>query len=129
MAQSLGFSDGLFYTPGTSYEDVWAPELSHFCTTEMKQWEQVVRERFVLRKIPDWQGRPMYTEERMFTYLQQFERDFSTSKAKIIDATEGGAAKLGTTVMSLAEAISQFCQQPLPVVDRGASAPAWESQR
>ena len=59
----------------------------------MKQWEQIVRERFILRKIPDYQGVPMYTEERLFTYLQQFERDFANTKARVIDATEGGAAK------------------------------------
>jgi hypothetical protein len=74
----------------------------------MKQWEQIARERFILRKIPDHQGRPMYTEERLFTYLQQFERDFATSKAKIIDATEGGAAKRGTVVMKLAEVIDSL---------------------
>ncbi|HMB95956.1 MAG TPA: 6-hydroxymethylpterin diphosphokinase MptE-like protein, partial [Tepidisphaeraceae bacterium] len=32
IGQDLGFSDGLCYTPGTSYEDVWRPELSRFCT-------------------------------------------------------------------------------------------------
>ena len=90
VGQDLGFSDGLCYTPGTSYEDVWRPELSRFCTVEMKQWEQIVRERFILRRIPDQQGRPMYTEERLFTYLQQFERDFLQQQARVIDATEGG---------------------------------------
>ena len=112
VGQDLGFSDGLCYTAGTSYEDVWRPELSRFCTLEMKQWEQIVRERFILRQIPDYQGRPMYTEERLFTYLQQFERDFMRTKTKIIDATEGGAAKRGTTVMTLAEASQQFCTGP-----------------
>ena len=28
VGQDLGFSDGLCYAPGTSYEDVWRPELS-----------------------------------------------------------------------------------------------------
>ena len=70
---SLGFSDGLCYSPGTSYEDVWRPELGPFCSVEMKQWDQIVRERFILRRVPDYQGRPMYTEERLFSYLQQFE--------------------------------------------------------
>jgi hypothetical protein len=105
VGQDLGFSDGLCYSPGTSYDDVWRPELSRFCTVEMKQWEQIARERFILRRIPDHQGRPMYTEERLFTYLQQFERDFAKSKATIIDATEGGAAKRGAKVMTLAEVI------------------------
>ena len=93
LGQDLGFSDGLCYAPGTSYEDVWRPEFGRFCTPEMKQWDQIVRERFILRRIPDYQGRSMYTEERLFTYLQQFERDFLQSKRTIIDATEGGAAR------------------------------------
>ena len=118
VGQDLGFSDGMYYTPGTSYEDVWRPELSRFCSVEMKQWEQIVRERFILRRIPDQQGRPMYTEERLFTYLQQFERDFLRSKSRVIDATEGGAAKRGATVMTLADAALEYCKTPLrPVND------------
>ncbi len=113
IGQDLGFSDGLCYTPGTSYEDVWRPELSEFCTVEMKQWEQIVRDRPILRQIPDYQGLPMYTEERLFTYLQQFERDFGRTETRIIDATEGGALKRGATNMALASAIREFCTQPL----------------
>jgi hypothetical protein len=113
VGQDLGFSDGLCYAPGTSYEDVWRPELGRFCTVEMKQWEQIVRERFILRRIPDFEGRPMYTEERLFTYLQQFERDFGGSKARIIDATEGGAAKRGATPMKLADVLETYCREPL----------------
>jgi hypothetical protein len=126
VGQDLGFSDGLYYSPGTSYDDVWRPEFGRFCTPEMKQWEQIVRERPILRKIPDQAGRPMYTEERLFTYLQQFERDFSQTKTQIIDCTEGGAAKLGTTVMSLAEATSRFCQSPLDEVKRDHAKPDWD---
>jgi len=114
IGQDLGFSDGLCYTPGTSYEDVWRPELSEFCTVEMKQWEQIVRDRQILRQIPDYQGRPMYTEERLFTYLQQFERDFGRTKRGVIDATEGGALKRGAMVKTLAAALQEFCTQPLP---------------
>lgn len=113
VGQDLGFSDGLCYAPGTSYEDVWRPELSRFCTVEMKQWEQIVRERFILRRIPDSEGRAMYTEERLFTYLQQFERDFAGSRARIIDATEGGAAKRGAMPMKLADVLETYCREPL----------------
>jgi hypothetical protein len=126
VGQDLGFSDGLCYTPGTSYEDVWRPELSRFCTVEMKQWEQIVRERFILRRIPDYEGRPMYTEERLFTYLQQFERDFANTKARVIDATEGGAAKRGTKPMKLADAIEQFCAAPLPKVSDDHPGLQWD---
>jgi hypothetical protein len=115
VGQDLGFSDGLCYSPGTSYEDVWRPEVGRFCSMEMKQWDQIVRERFILRKIPDYQGRPMYTEERLFTYLQQFESDFARSSRRIIDASEGGAAKRGATAMPLAAALREYCVEPLEV--------------
>lgn len=113
IGQDLGFSDGLCYTPGTSYEDVWQPELSRFCTLEMKQWEQIVRDRKILRRIPDIHGNPMYTEQRLFTYLQQFERDFARTTHTVIDATEGGAFKRGATVMTLSDAIARHCTKPV----------------
>ncbi len=118
VGQDLGFGDGLCYAPGTSHEDVWRPELGRFCTVENKQWEQIVRDRPILRQVPDHQGRPMYTEERLFTYLQQFERDFAKAGRTIVDATEGGAAKRGATPMPLAEAIRRYCREPLPAVKR-----------
>ena len=126
VGQDLGFSDGLCYAPGTSYDDVWRPELSRFCTVEMKQWEQIVRERFILRKIPDYQGVPMYTEERLFTYLQQFERDFANTKSRVIDATEGGAFKRGALSMKLADAIKQYCAAPLPATPDDYPGLQWD---
>ncbi|HEV8377585.1 MAG TPA: 6-hydroxymethylpterin diphosphokinase MptE-like protein [Tepidisphaeraceae bacterium] len=113
VGQDLGFSDGLAYTPGTSYEDVWRPELGRFCTMEMKQWEHIARERPILRKIPDVAGRAMYTEQRLFSYLQQFERDFATTKARVIDASEGGALKRGAEVKTFAEVLEKFGVQGL----------------
>jgi len=121
VGQDLGFGDGLAYSPGTNIDDVWQPELGRFCSVEMKQWEFIARDRHILRKVPDVQGRPMYTEERLFTYLQHFERDFLRTKTRIIDATEGGARKRGTQVMPLAEAIREFCTAPLPTIASNAS--------
>jgi hypothetical protein len=115
IGQDLGFSDGLCYAPGTSYEDVWRPELSRFNTLEMKQWEQIVRDRNILRRIPDYQGRPTYTEERLFTYLQHFERDFAKTKSRVIDATEGGVMKRGATCMRLIDALNEYCREPFGV--------------
>jgi hypothetical protein len=129
VGQDLGFSDGLCYAPGTSYEDVWRPELSRFCTMEMKQWEHIVRDRRILRRIPDVEGRPMYTEERLYTYLQQFERDFLKSGRTIIDATEGGALKRGSRPMPLAEAIEQYCGQPLSPVPADHPGLGWQRVR
>jgi hypothetical protein len=67
----------------------------------------------------------MYTEERLFTYLQQFERDFLRSKRTIIDATEGGAAKRGTTAMPLREAIERFCTTRFEIDLADHPGPDW----
>lgn len=118
VGQDLGFSDGLCYTPGTSYEDVWRPDLNRFCTVETKQWEQIIRDKPILRRIPDVHGNPMYTEERLYAYLQQFERDFLQSKSMVIDCTEGGAYKRGSTPMKLADALEKYCS---PKISRQVS--------
>ena len=53
----------------------------------------------------------MYTEERLYTYLQQFERDFLQTSTRVIDATEGGVRKRGTEVMTFAGAIERYCRE------------------
>ena len=108
VGQDLGFVDGLYYKPGTAIHETWGVELSRFNTLETKEWERIVRSRTILRKIPDIHGHPMYTEEQFFVYLQQFERDFAACRARVIDATEGGAKKQGVTLMTLREAIDQM---------------------
>ena len=55
----------------------------------------------------------MYTEQRLLTYLRQFEKDFSESRARVIDATEGGAQKAHTRPMTLSDALEQFCPNPM----------------
>lgn len=110
VGQDLGFSDGLAYAPGTSYDDVWRAETGRFVSFEMKQWEHIARDRAALRRLPDWHGVPTYTEQRLFSYLQQFERMFACSAVRVIDATEGGVAKKGADPMTLAEAVAMFCR-------------------
>ena len=115
IGQDLGFSEGLAYAPGTSYDELWRPELGRFNTVEMLQWQRIVRDRQILRRVPDYRGRPTYTEERLYTYLQQFERDFAKSNRAIIDATEGGVAKRGVRNTTLADALNEFCTEPLGI--------------
>ncbi|MEM8873397.1 MAG: 6-hydroxymethylpterin diphosphokinase MptE-like protein [Planctomycetota bacterium] len=121
VGQDLGFSDGIYYLPGTAHESVWNSELGRFASVEMRQWERIVRDRAILRKTVDVHGRPIYTEPRMITYLQQFEADFAECRATIVDATEGGVAKRFTTPMPLAEALTKYCTKPLPKADPNLS--------
>jgi hypothetical protein len=127
--QDLGFVDGLYYKPGTAIHETWGVELGRFNSLETKEWERIVRSRQILRKIPDIHGHPMYTEEQFFVYLQQFERDFATTRERgirVIDATEGGAKKQHVEVMKLREAIDQFCEKP-EARSQEPEVPAWKT--
>jgi len=120
--QDLGFSDGLYYCPGTAIHQVWAGELSAFNTLEMMEWQRIARHRSHLRKTTDVHGRPIYSDEQMMTYLRQFERDFAAAPQVIIDATEGGMAKAHTTQATLADALAQHATtelDALPLADVG----------
>ncbi|HKQ49358.1 MAG TPA: 6-hydroxymethylpterin diphosphokinase MptE-like protein [Phycisphaerae bacterium] len=113
VGQDLAFGGHCYYTPGVAMHRAWAPELGRFTTLEMKEWERIARHRAILRKVKDINGRDIYTDDQMFTYLEQFERDFAKSAARVIDATEGGARKAGTTIMKLADAAGQFCRSTI----------------
>ncbi|XOV76723.1 MAG: motility associated factor glycosyltransferase family protein [Phycisphaerales bacterium] len=110
IGQDLGFTDGQYYASGAAIHDVWAPELNAFRTIEMFEWERIARGKTKLIERTDHLGRPIYTDQQMATYLAQFEREFSAdvdAGRTIIDATEGGVAKRGTTASTLAEALEQ----------------------
>ena len=121
IGQDLGFSDGLYYCPGTAIHEVWANELSPFNTLEMMEWKRIGRQKAHLKKIEDVHGKPIYVDDQMLTYLQQFERDFAAADQTIIDATEGGAPKQHTKRMPLAAALAEHATRdrpPLPLPDR-----------
>ncbi|MEL7087373.1 MAG: 6-hydroxymethylpterin diphosphokinase MptE-like protein, partial [Planctomycetota bacterium] len=121
IGQDLGFSDGLYYAPGTAVHQVWDCELNPFNTIEMMEWQRVVRMRSHLQKFEDVHGRPIYSDEQMVTYLKQFERDFADAEAAgqtVIDATEGGMPKQHTARMAFAEAIEKYATRPVPNLPR-----------
>ena len=121
IGQDLGFSDGLYYCPGTVIHDVWAPELGQFNTLEMMEWQRIVRHRGALERVEDVHGQTIFTDEQMTTYLKQFERDFLRASQTIVDATEGGVPKEHTRRMSLADALAEYATrptQPVPLPDR-----------
>ena len=113
VGQDLGFTDNVYYSPGMAIHKTWRPEYNRFCTVEMKEWERIVRNRNTLRQVEDIHGEKIYTDEQMFTYLQQFERDFAQCPAEVIDATEGGVLKQFCTTMSLKEAAEKYCKKPI----------------
>lgn len=116
IGQDLGFSDGLYYCPGTAIHDVWGPELNAFNTLEMMEWQRIARHKGNLHRLEDIHGRPIYSDEQMLTYLKQFERDFASAKEAVIDATEGGLPKEHTQRMTLAEALAKHATRPVPIL-------------
>ncbi|MBI1335809.1 MAG: DUF115 domain-containing protein [Phycisphaera sp.] len=121
IGQDLGFSDGLYYCPGTAIHDVWANELGPFNTLEMMEWQRIVRHRAHLQKLEDVHGKAIYSDEQMLTYLKQFERDFATAPQKVIDATEGGLPKKYIATMTLSDALREFATKPKPAIPAGQS--------
>ena len=113
VGQDLGFTNNVYYSPGTALHATWRAELGRFCTIEMKEWERILRHRKMLHRVQDIHGRAMYTDEQMFTYLQQFEKDFAACPATVIDATEGGVVKQGCTIMPFAEAMERYGKGPI----------------
>jgi hypothetical protein len=119
IGQDLGFSDGLYYAPGTAIHDVWAPELGPFTSVEFMEFTRIMRHRRHLSRHTDIHGRPIYSDEQMVTYLKQFERDFAQAASggqRIIDCTEGGMPKAHTTPMPLAEALQLYAARPVPAI-------------
>lgn len=120
IGQDLGFTDGLYYAPGTAIHDVWASELNAFNTIEMMEWERIARHRQHLSQIPSIDGGSLYTDGQMLAYLHQFERLFEDAGREgitVIDATEGGALKQHTTIKPLQRVLDEHTNHdhpPLP---------------
>ena len=114
VGQDLAYTNHVYYSPGVPIHGLWRPQLNRFCTIEMMEWERIARCREILMKVKDIHGHDIYTDEQLFTYLQQFEGDFATIPGRVIDATGGGVRKAGTQVMSLDEVADRFCRQPIP---------------
>ena len=111
IGQDLGFTDGLYYAPGTAIHEVWLPEMNAFNTIETMEWERIARHRGQLSKRTDVHGRTIYTDQQMLTYLQQFETRFRADVAqgrRIYDATEGGIRKEHAEPRSLEEILSEY---------------------
>ena len=114
VGQDLGFTDNVYYGPGAAIHDVWAGELNEFNTLETLEWQRIKRMGGGLRKARSHDGRSVYTDEQMETYLAQFERDFGIDAEKglrTIDATAGdhpgGVMKRNAERMSLDEVVSR----------------------
>ncbi|MCH7527088.1 MAG: DUF115 domain-containing protein [Planctomycetes bacterium] len=114
VGQDLAFTGHCFYTPGVEVHQTWRSEINRFNSMETREWERIVRNRTILRKVRDVHGREIYSDDLLMTYREQFEKDFLGASARIIDATEGGALMRGAQIMTFREVLEQFCGRPIP---------------
>lgn len=113
VGQDLAYTGHVFYTPGVEAHQGWRGELNRFQTLEQKEWERIVRNRPILRRVPGNDGGELYTDDLLFTYLEQFEKDIASAPCAVINATEGGARIRGSQVMSLGQATERHCGIPI----------------
>jgi len=108
VGQDLAFTGHVFYVPGVEIHRAWRGEINRFNPMEQKEWDRIVRNRPILRRVPGVDGQTVYTDELLLTYLEQFEKDIAGVSSRVVNATEGGAMIRGTEAMSLGEAAERF---------------------
>jgi len=114
VGQDLAYTGHVYYIPGVDMHKTWRSEINRFNTMEMKELDRILRNREILRKTKDAQGRDLYTDHLLFAYHEQFEKDFIGCPARLINATEGGAPMRGTEPMTLRDALDRYARDPIP---------------
>lgn len=112
VGQDLSYPYGTTHAPGNPIHLHWAPECNPYQTLEMKEWEEILRMRNRLRKVPGHDGTPVYTDDQMFSYLQRFVSVFARTRSRVWNATEGGAAIEGAEALPLREVLDRLTGDP-----------------
>ncbi len=99
----LAFPGHITHLPGTPTHEEWQCERGRFFTVEMREYEHFIRRRQRLVEVKDVNGNDVWTERSMQHYLRELESAIQVTPARVVDCTEGGAAKAGVEVMTLAD--------------------------
>ena len=117
IGQDLSFPGGRTYAKGTYFE-----------TEEKRAMTVEEQERNGVYTVEDIFGNQITTNRQMFAYHRWFVNEIKRTKAKVINATEGGILKEGVEILTLRETIDRYCFQEfdaLSVVKQVASG--WKS--
>ncbi|MEW5767747.1 MAG: 6-hydroxymethylpterin diphosphokinase MptE-like protein [bacterium] len=120
VGQDLAFTGERMYVDGVAYvEERIKKHRGRLDESTLKEEyvEEILRKRRKnLIKVPAIGGGEVLTDRMtLYAYLKWLEEGIPKVKARCIDATEGGALIRGTEVMTLKEAIAQYCAQPQPI--------------
>jgi hypothetical protein len=114
IGQDLAYTGYVYYSPGMEIHRSWDSEINRFNTMETKEWERTARMGNMLRTTVDAEGRKVYSDDLLMTYLEQFERDIMQTSGRVINATEGGARIRGAEHLPLAETLTRFAAESIP---------------
>ncbi|MHC4660688.1 MAG: motility associated factor glycosyltransferase family protein [Planctomycetota bacterium] len=103
--QDLSYSHGITHLPGTAIYRQWLGELNRFNTYESKEWDSLMRLAPILIREKDINGNPVFTDELMISYIADFESHFAETKARILNATEGGLSLNGAENVTLSHVV------------------------
>lgn len=104
--QDLAFSDGRYYAHGTFQEIRWLRELSYPKSLhDMHAW-RMSRENAL--DVTDVFGRPQRTSKQLEAYRNYFEREISSTQARVINASEGGAGFSGVENIPLEHVLWKY---------------------
>lgn len=109
----LSFCDGRLHTRGSYSEDILFEGLNHFTSMENATAEYIC-ERGRFKFVGDG-GQIIYTDSNMKAYKDWFEEQFKHTKARIINATEGGIVDKFVTKMTFLEAMETYLDKGVDV--------------
>ena len=109
VGQDLGFSEACATRRARATKTSGGRSCRGSARVEMKQWEQIVRDRHILRRTAISRAGRCTPKSGSSPTSSSSSAISPRASARIIDATEGGVLKRGATAMTFAEAIEQFC--------------------
>ena len=114
VGQDLSFPGGRTYVPGTYFEVEEKQDMS----------VEAFEKNHVTYTITDIYGQPVKTNRQMFAYKEWFRSEFAVTKARIVNATEGGILKENCEIMPFDEAIARLLGEPFEIMEKIRTASA-----
>ncbi len=108
VGQDLSYPGGLIHVPGTTIQSEAFPSTNRFYSFELRELETYLYARDNYLRVPATQGGEVPTDEVFFSYIKEFERLIHESKARVINATPGGARLAGTDPLPLNQVLEEF---------------------
>jgi hypothetical protein len=107
VGQDLSFPGGRTYVQGTYFEDEEKQDMS----------VEAFEKKHITYTLADIYGQPVKTNRQMFAYKEWFRTEFSRTKVRVINCTEGGILKENCEIMPFREAASSVLAEKFDAME------------